>query len=407
MSQPLDYVTTQAALDEWCRRWRDAGAFAFDTEFIRDETYLAALCLVQVATGDGVVLVDPVGEIDLAPFWALVVDPAVQKVVHAGKEDFDICLRAAGAPPRNVFDVQIAAGFAGLGYPLNLGRLVQLTQHKRLAKGQTLTDWLRRPLTEDQLHYAVEDVLHLPAIAASLAARIAELGRTSWAREEFARFEEEPFYRPAIEDRLFKFKGARSLDGRSLAVLQRLIDWRDRWAAEKNRPIRAMMRDDILLEVARRRPTKASQVEVLRGFPQSRNPRIIQQILDIVADAAKLSREELPHVDEPREEPPMVRAAIDLLSGFLRATCDLEKLDYELIGGVQRIRDLIEQLQGTRPEKPQLLRGWRAEFAGGRLVDLLEGRSSVRLTGWPGNLALRSEPHGRSRGRISPPAGNV
>jgi len=138
-----ELVTKQERLESLCRRWRRAGRFAFDTEFIRDDTDTATLCLVQVTLDSDVVLIDPTGKLEVAPFWELVTDKAVQTIVHAGKEDFEVCLRATGQPPRNVFDVQIAAGFVGLGYPLSLARRVNQALHQRIAKGQTLTDWLR------------------------------------------------------------------------------------------------------------------------------------------------------------------------------------------------------------------------------------------------------------------------
>lgn len=389
-----DLITTQAALDSACKQWRSEGRFAFDTEFIRDETFDATLCLIQVAGEGGVTLIDPTAGLDCAMFWELVTDPAIRTIVHAGKEDFDLCLRLTGKPPRNVFDVQVAAGFVGIGYPMSLMRLVAVLVNRRIAKGQTLTDWLRRPLTDDQIQYAIEDVAYLLPMADKLGTMLAEMNRAAWAAEELSRFESAELYRPPVQERLHKFKGTKSLDGLSLAVLQRLIDWRDKWAQEKNRPIRAMMRDDILIEIAKRRPTKPQQLEVLRGFPQAKNPRIIQQILDLVADAAKTPKSEWPKVEPLREEQPMTRAAIDLLAGYLRATCDLEKLDYELIGGAQRLRDLLDFLQGETDERPMILTGWRDEFAGKRLVDLLEGRAALHLTGWPKQLKLVAELRG-------------
>ncbi|MBI5863689.1 MAG: ribonuclease D [Planctomycetes bacterium] len=216
--------------------WRAAGRFAFDTEFIRDDTFEAALCLVQVACDGAVVLIDPASGLDVSPFWNLVTDAAVRKIVHAGKEDFDVCLTATGKPPSNIFDVQIAAGFVGLGYPLSLSRLVQATLHKRIAKGQTLTNWLRRPLTDEQLRYAVEDVVHLPAIAKHLEAELQKTERVAWAAEEFRRLEDVSNYQPPPGERLFRMKGTKNLDPLGLATLERLIEWREQWAREKNRP---------------------------------------------------------------------------------------------------------------------------------------------------------------------------
>jgi ribonuclease D len=399
-----EYVTDQRCLEAHCRRWRAAGRFAFDTEFIRDDSYDAQLCLIQVTTDGEVVLVDPTADLDVRPFWKLVTDEAVTTIVHAGKEDFEVCLRATGKPPRNVFDVQIAAGFVGLGYPLSLVRLVNLLQHRRLTKGQTLTDWLRRPLTEEQLRYAVEDVVHLPAMHKSLRARLEETGRTAWAREEFAQLEKPGLYERPAQQRLFKLKGTKKLDGLGLAVLERLVDWRDRWARERNRPTRAMMRDDVLVTIAKRRPQRASELQVLRGFPQSRKSKIVQEILDLIKVAQATPKAEWPEPYEPREDTAMAKAALDILSAVTRAACHEEGLAHDLVGATQRLRELLDYRLGKSNERPLLLTGWREQFIGRRLVDLLEGRSELHLSGWPNDLRLQvlSHPAG---GRKAPGRG--
>lgn len=394
-------ITDQKSLDAELRRWRAAGRFAFDTEFIRDDTYHAALCLIQVACDDRVTLVDPTANVRVEGFWELVCDRGLLKIVHAGKEDFDVCLRACGLPPRNVFDVQIAAGFVGLGYPLSLSRLVTAVLHKRISKAQTLTDWLRRPLTRDQIDYAIEDVAHLPAIHAVLSARVEQAGRTAWATEEFARFEDPTFYKPPVQDRLGRLKGARTLDSLGLAVLARLIDWRENWAREKNRPMRAMMRDDVLVEIARRRPTRPEQLEVLRGFPQARNPRIIREILSMIEEVRASPSQRWPVAHERREESPMMRATLDILSAYVRATCFEEKLDCDLVGSTQRLRDVMDHIQFRSPERPALLTGWRNEFIGKRLIALLEGRCELHLSGFPASPRLEVVTHAAERRRTA------
>jgi ribonuclease D len=378
-----EIIADQTTLETHIARWREAGVFAFDTEFIRDDTYDAALCLVQVTTNGDVALIDPLGDVDLTPFWGLITDPKVVTVVHAGKEDFELCLRTTGKPPRNVYDVQTAAGFVGHGYPLSLSRLVENVLDKRIAKGQTLTDWLRRPLTGAQVRYAVEDVAYLPEIYATLRRQIEAAGRSAWVTEEMRVFEDAEYYRAPVEDRAIRLKGSKKLDGLGLAVLARLIEWRDQWAQSRNRPIRALIRDDVLVELARRRPSQASDLEVLRGFPQARNRRVVDELLEIIVDAAKTPRSEWPEPFERREDPPMEVAILDLLSAITQAICHEERLSRNLLSGTQRLRELLDHAAGRRKELPQLLRGWRAEFIGKRLLELLEGRSEIHLSGWP------------------------
>lgn len=401
MTAPAPIITSQRALDDELKRMRAAGQFAFDTEFIRDETFDAQLCLIQIACEGRIILVDPIADLDVSGFWGLVCDPAVLKVVHAGKEDFDVCLRAIGRAPRNIFDVQIAAGFVGLGYPLSLARLVMAVLHKRLSKAQTLTNWSRRPLTADQVEYAIDDVAHLPVIHERLHSRIEKLGRGAWAAEEFGRFEDPGFYKPPVQDRMFRLKGSRSLDSLGLGVLTRLLALREVWARERNRPMRAIVRDDILVEIARRRPTRAEQLEVMRGFGLARNTRIVNEILEAIEVAKKTPPADLPQPTEMREETPMLRVTLDVLSAFLRATCVQEELDVDLVGTSQRLRDLIDFAQDRKLPAPALCSGWRREFIGTRLLDLLEGRCELHLSGFPDKLHLEVVTHARSKSRKS------
>ena len=381
--QHAETVTEQAALEARCEAWRAAGQFAFDTEFIRDDTYESALCLIQVAAGSEVVLIDPTCELDLTAFWELVTDPRITTIVHAGKEDFEVCLRATGKPARNVFDVQVAAGFLGYGYPNSLARLVADLTGRRITKGQTLTDWLRRPLTEAQVRYAINDVAYLGAMHARLARELGRAGRTAWAEEEFRQFEDPDFYQPPLRERLYRLKGTKRLDALGLALLERLIDWRDRWAQERNRPLRALVRDDVLVEIARRRPKQASDLEVLRGFPQARNRKVVKELLGIIEEVRNSPKSEWPEPYHAPEELPMTKVMLDILSAVTRAVCNEENVSHELVGSTQRLRRLLEYRAGQVSERPVLLSGWREHFIGRRLMDLLDGRSELQISGWP------------------------
>jgi len=378
-----EIVTQQKPLVSYCEQWHCTGWLAFDTEFIRDETYEAALCLVQVATDEKVVLIDPVAKLDLSPFWELIADPQVTAVVHAGKEDFELCLRAIGRPPRNVFDVQIAAGFLGYGYPLSLSRLAAEVVGRKIGKAQTLTDWLRRPLTDAQIRYAVEDVVHLPQMYRRLRGELERRGRLSWALEEFARFEDPQLYEPPVRERLSRLKGTKRLDGLGLAVLERLIEWRDRWARQKNRPLRALMRDDVLVEIARRRPRRASDLEVLRGFPQARNPKVVRELLALIEEASQTPPEKWPTPYKPPKEAPMSEIMLDILSAVTRAACEEHQVSHELLCTTQRLREVLDYRAGLLLERPLMLRGWREQFIGRRLLELLDGHNELHICGWP------------------------
>lgn len=395
--EPPALLTEQAALDARCEAWRANGVFAFDTEFIREDSYDAHLCLLQVATADEVTLIDPTCGLDLTAFWELVADPEITAVVHAGKEDFELCHLALGRPPRNVFDVQIAAGFAGYGYPLSLARLMQMVLRRRIVKGQTLTDWARRPLTKNQLRYAVEDVAHLPAAYDKLHEKLTQRARLEWAREEFARFEDPATYDPPPRARLFKLKGSKKLDALGLAVLERLIAWRENWAAQRQRPTRALMRDDILVAIAKRRPGKATDLEVLRGFPQAKNPRIIREILDLITAVENVPADEYPKPFVARAETPGTRSLLDIMAGYARGVCQREDIDYDLVGNLQRLHELLDFELELSDTQPVLLAGWRRDFIGAELRDLLRGNIQVRVEGFPTRPHVVGRPRAKRR----------
>ncbi len=388
-----------------CDRVRRAGRFAFDSEFIRDNTYDSVLCLVQIAEPGGrVSLVDPTGGLDVRPFWELVADPDVLTIVHAGKEDFELCLRQFGSPPRNVFDVQVAAGFVGLGYPLSLSRLVQALLDHRIAKAQTLTDWLRRPLSDAQVRYAVEDVQYLSSMQERLDGMLSQRGRGDWAAEEFARFEDPEHYRAPADERASRLRGAARLDARGLAALERLVELRDRWAQRQNRPARTVIRDDVLVEIARRRCETAEDLRLLRGFHQARNERLVTDVLETVRQALQTPRDQLPEPVIPREDAPRVRAVLDLLNAFVRAVCDDEGVAAELVGAASRLRELLDFATGATEHRPAVLRGWRERFVGQRLLDLLAGRSVLNVKGLPDALRIEIRPREGESGQAESPA---
>ena len=410
--QSPQIVSDQQTLEGHCEAWRTAGHFAFDTEFIRDDTYDAKLCLVQVTTDGQVVLIDPTAGLDLGVFWKLVTDESVVTIVHAGKEDFEVCLRATGQVPRNVFDIQIAAGFVGLGYPLSLVRLVERVVHHRISKGQTLTDWLRRPLTPEQLRYAADDVIHLPEMYKTLRASIEKAGRWAWAREEFQRFEDPEFYRAPTEDRVQRLKGSKKLDGLGLLLLEieagqgesaaeaafRAPDARPGPSAtpRTTAPGSSIGADSSTIQ--RPRPRQARELEVLRGFPQAKNRKIVGELVDLINAACQVPKSEWPTPLEHREDAPMTKALLDLLLAVIQGICYEERLNWSLLGSPQRLRELLDFHAGRSGEVPPLLRGWREQFIGQRLLDLLEGRSRLHLTGWPDSPRLHLNDRA-SRGR--------
>src|SRR5947209_9036837 len=295
---PEQIITRPDELAPCCAYLATCRTFGFDTELVGEDTYHPRLCLVQIATADRLILVDPLTVGPLDPFWQLVMDPAVQVVVHAGREEVRLCRLWGGRPPGNLFDLQLAAGLVGLAYPLGHGALVSQLLGVQLAKGETLTEWRDRPLTRAQIRYAFDDVRYLLPLWERLSARLEKLGRADWAREEFARLATnatpgEPGV-PGVAEKWRKLRGLGALDRRRLAVVRELYQWREETAARTNRPARAICRDDLIVEIARRNPTTDRDLHVVRGLPH----RDLAAILSAVERARALPIEACPRASD-------------------------------------------------------------------------------------------------------------
>jgi ribonuclease D len=372
-------VTTDTQLRSACDRLASEGCFAFDTEFIMEDGYETTVCLIQAASESQVLLIDPLAGVDTRPFWELVADPAIQVVLHAGMEDLALCRQLIGKTPANVFDVQVAAGLVGRDYPLSLTRLVHKYVGVRLRKTQTLTDWRRRPLTEAQQAYAVDDVAYIPAVHRTLIEKLKQQGRLDWAVEEFARFEVPQTYEPPKEIRLIRLKGIGSLDPEGLAVASELIEIREKLARNFDRPARAVLRDHLLVEIARHRWTRADQIKSLRGL--NLRARAVEELARAVKRGLAVPREQCPTMPESAEDTPKELVLISLLTAVLRDFCLARNIAFALMTTKQAIRQLVHSYTRGHPDASPLSRGWRAEAAGEMLLDVLQGQAAITVTG--------------------------
>lgn len=353
--------------------------FAFDTEFVGEDTYIPVLCLIQVATRDALYLVDPIAIQDVTPFWKLVADPANTVIVHGGREEVRLCRQWSGNPPGNLIDLQITAGMLGMGFPTGMASLVQTVLGHRLSKSETLTEWRARPLTLAQRNYAYDDVRYLLEINDRLNARLAELDRLEWAREEHARFVEltDPEIIAGREERWRKVKGSSQLDRRQLCLLRALHAWRETRAHEANRPVRTVMRDDLLVEISRRHPGRPGDLQMVRGLSK----KDIDGILATVEAADAIPEDQWPEVLERDSEATHIQALSGLLQTVFMAMCAEMKLAPGLTCTMGEIRDLLRcRLTGpAEPTEGLLITGWRRKHVLPRLLAVLDGRVAFRL----------------------------
>ncbi|HEY8505986.1 MAG TPA: ribonuclease D [Gemmataceae bacterium] len=374
---PEHIIDDPAGLADCCAAIERAAVFGFDTEFVGEDTYHPHLCVVQVATPEARFLIDALAVGPLDPFWKLVIDPSRVTVVHAGREEVRLCHLWGGESPGNLFDVQIAAGLVGLGYPLGHSALVQQALGVRLAKGETLTDWRKRPLTKAQVRYAFDDVRHLLALWEWMDQRLERLGRREWAREEFAALKRRAVVENPAAERWRKLRGLGSLTRRQLAVARELYVWREEEAARANRPARGILRDDLIVEVARRNPTRERELSVLRGLHRS----YAEAILAAVRRGREVPAEDCPAQVEREVETPQVALVGTLLGAVLTDFCARNALAPPLVTTSGELKALVRARAAGRapPKDLHLAHGWRAEFVLPELLAVLEGRRLIRV----------------------------
>lgn len=378
------YITTQPEIDRLIDEAASRGKAGLDTEFMREKTYRARMCLVQIATDEGVSIVDPLSDVDLSGVGKLVSDPDVEVIVHAGRQDFELFYEAFGAVPRNVFDIQVAAGFAGIGASLPYNRLIEATVGAHVDKGESYTDWCKRPLTDSQLHYAANDVRYLIDAAAKLKHRLERQGRLTWVEEELKSAEEESLYRVDAGEAWRKVSGRGSLKGKSLSVLREVARWREETAARRDIPRGWVLKDQTLVEIARRTPSSASELKGIRGLAPKEADRSAQGIISAVERGKRAPAIEVAQAP-PRSAQIRARMMSGLADAVVRARCEKAEIATELVSTRGELEALLADIfSGAGPlDSHRLMRGWRKDLAGAAVVDLAEGRVAVRSVDQP------------------------
>jgi ribonuclease D len=371
---------------------RDRGRIGIDTEFMSEGRYRALLCLVQIVVDDPgspdgvrIELIDPLDGVDAAPLAELMGDPEVEVVLHAGRQDVAILKRVWRTPITNIFDTQVAAGFAGSGAQTGYGNLLGQILGRRVGKTASYTRWDTRPLTDEQLSYAAEDVAHLMQLADELQRRLEQSGRLSWAREECRRLESATDERDP-ETAWERLPRVGQLDPRARAVARELAAWRERTAAAEDRPVGSVMADPALVETAKRHPSNVRALEQIRGIHPSGIRRRGDAIL--AAIAAGLQAPPIPR--EPgRERFDSADAPLVSLAEALLRTRALESgLAYELIASRSELELIIGASRRGEPEPAvRTLEGWRSELVGDDLRALLAGSRALAV-GPDGRLEL-------------------
>ncbi|MBV8987087.1 MAG: HRDC domain-containing protein [Solirubrobacterales bacterium] len=355
-----------------------------DTEFMSEGRYRALLCLVQIAVpnADGdqasrILLLDALGEVDFSPVAQLLGDAAIEIVLHAGRQDVAILKRVWKTEINNIFDTQLAAGFAGASAQTGYGNLLSAVLGRRVGKSASYTRWDARPLTSEQLRYAAEDVAHLLELADELQRRLRESGRLEWAREECRRLqsatdERDPYL---VWERLPRIG---QLDPRSRAVARELAAWREQTAASEDRPVGSVVADPPLVELAKRQPSNLRGIEQTRGIHPSTVRKRGEELIAAIArgrEAPPIPREQARWRSEAEDAP-----LIALAEALLRARALEAGLAYELIASRSELEMIVAAARRGDPEPDvRPFTGWRRKLVGRDLRELLFGRSAIAV----------------------------
>jgi ribonuclease D len=367
-------MTTPHQLAEQARR---DGRLGLDTEFVSERRYRPLLCLVQIVVGDRIEILDPLGDLDPAPLARVLADPDVEVVLHAGRQDVAILKRSWSTEVTNIFDTQVAAGFAGYGAQSGYESLVRSLLGVSAKGAEGFSRWDRRPLTREQIEYAGADVEHLLPMADALENRLRESGRLEWAREECRALERASDERPAAEQ-FARLPRVRRLGKRPRAVALTLIEWRQGLAREIDRPPTSILPDHVLVEVARRQPANRRGLEEVRGLPGQTLQRWHRELLQAVERGKDApDAPELPDVEQGDSgDAPLIA----LGQALVRQRAIEAKVAVDLVSTQSDIAALVGAIRRRNGEPDiRTLQGWRRQLVGEELIKLLSGERVVRV----------------------------
>ncbi len=374
-------VSTAEELDDVVASACGAARYAIDTEFHRERTYFPQVALIQLAWDDELVLIDPL-DIDLKPLAQLLEGDGLC-IFHAGVQDLEVLDLSCGTIPKYIFDTQIAAGFLGVA-TASLSSLLDRFLGVSLPKGDRLTDWLRRPLTDDQLNYAASDVEYLLQLTDVLQADLEKEGRSLWADEECELLKDRPRNRRVPEEAILRIKEARSLKGQAFRVATSIAAWREQRAADSNTPVRQVLSDLGVVAIAQQAPSSIEKLRGLRGV-EGRHLRdgADNEILTAIQVGLRMSPTERQPPRAP-ELPKHLRPVVTLVTAWIAQLARDHRLDPALLATRADVEALLKKDPDSR-----LTRGWRQDLVGKPIAQLVGGEAAVAFDG-DGHLVLEA-----------------
>ncbi len=374
MARDYSYIDSNEALARFCAALGEARCCAIDTEFIRESTYYAELALIQVGSGDRFACIDPLAITDFEPFAELLVKPDLVKVFHSSSQDLEILYQKFAAVPSPVFDTQLAAAVLGYNHQISYADLVQQLCGVMLEKKHTRANWKRRPLSEDELDYAMDDVRYLLSIYEQLHEQLQASRRASWLERDLRDLTDPEKYRVDMEQLWKRLKGVQKLKGEKLQIASDLCRWREQQAQSRNRPRRWILKDDTIIEIARHKPDNIEALSRIRELGDKTIQRHGDNLLRIVTRAQTVDAQQWPRLDKVESLSKQQLALGDCLMALCRVIAEQNQIALATLVTRKDIDNLILNHKSSR-----LTQGWRFSMAGEKLLEFIHGQAAIHV----------------------------
>ena len=372
-------IDNQKELNSFCNKASKQPFICIDTEFMRESTFFSILCLIQIATDETEVVIDPLAkDINLAPIINILLDSNITKVFHAARQDIEIFYNICGEVPKNIFDTQIAAMALGFRESIGYSSLVKGRLNINIDKGERFTDWSRRPLTKNQLKYALADVTHLRNLYPGIVRELTEKNRLSWIKEETSQLTDKKLYSFEPENAWERLK-IRNPKISYLAALKAAAAWRERRAIEKNIPRRRVLKDEILYNIAQQKPKDLQSLMKLRGIPRGfEKSESTNELIKLINTAVANADIYAPDPPKVKHMPPNLGPTVEMLKTLLRLRTEYVGIAPKLVATSS---DIVDIAAFGEKSKAKALTGWRKEIYGTEAIDMLNGKIGLCLEG--------------------------
>lgn len=373
-NQKFSYIDSDATLAEFCAGLNDASCCAIDTEFVRESTYYPILALIQVANEDQLGCIDPLAINDFTPFTELLVKHSLLKIFHSPSQDLEILNQKFGQVPTPVFDTQLACAVLGYNHQISYADLVQQITGVRLEKKYTRADWSRRPLSEAELDYAMDDVRYLLPVYTHLVTELEASKRSHWIEKDLRDMSDPANYRQDKTLLWKRLKGVQKLKGERLQIASDLCQWREALAQQQDRPRRWIAKDDSLVEIARQKPGSKADLTSIPELGEKTIKRHGDKLLQIVAQAGKVNSSEWPRQDKSKSLSPLQLALGDCLMALCRVIAAENSISLATLATRKDIDNLVFNQKSSR-----LTQGWRFAMAGEQLLNFIHGQKVIEI----------------------------